>query len=118
MPTIGGNRPFHVIVTSPPGFAVSFEDVAGSLDRIDRLFIEPDGAFVWAGDAWQIDGTLYDRDGRLQYVELKGMLPSGDLDRLLDALGWPATPVVFELVREGKMLDEAAFRAWLLESGG
>jgi hypothetical protein len=110
------HRPFFVVVTSPAGFVVSFEAAAESLEKLDRLFIEPDGSFVWAGEGWQVDGSLYDRDGRLQYVELKGALPVEAFDRLLAALGWPATPVVFQLVREGKTVDEAEFRAWLAES--
>lgn len=121
-------RPYHVAITSPSGFAVSFEQAAASLERQQRLFIEPDGSFVCRGQTpsaerdggapeaeWQLDGVLYDRAGRLEYVEIKGNAPPDALDRLLAALGWPATPLAFGLVREGIVLDEAAFRRWLAE---
>jgi len=108
---------FHAIVhADPPGapFNVTFEDVSAALATFERLYIEPDGSFVWASSsgepAWQLDGVLYDRDGRLQHIDLKGACPAAALDRLLAVLGWPATRVQFELVREGETLDETAFR--------
>ncbi len=107
---------FHAIVhADPPGtpFVVTFEDVSAALATFERLYIEPDGSFVWTSTgepAWQLDGVLYDRDGRLQHIDLKGTCPAAALDRLLSTLGWPATRVQFELVREGETLDEAAFR--------
>jgi len=100
-------------------FALSFEEAAERLGRLDRLFIEPDGSFVWAspqaGPPWQVDGNLFDRNGRLLFVDLKGSSPPEDFDRLLAALGWPATPLMFQLVREAVLLDEAEFRRWALE---
>ena len=59
---------------------------------------------------WQIDGNLFDRAGRLLFVDLKGSCPDDQLDRLLSAFGWPATPVMFQLVREAVFLDNAEFR--------
>ena len=103
-------------LAAPPDrpFDISFEDAAEALSKLDRLFLEPDGSFVWvspAGDlAWQIDGVLYDRAGRLLYVELKGTCEGSAFDRLLAALGWPRTPVMFQLVRAAVFLDEAEFR--------
>ena len=75
-------------------FAVSFEHVTDSLAELSQMFIEPDGSFVWTSPAavdepWQLDGVLYDRGDRLQYVELKGSCPADSLDQLLAALGWP-----------------------------
>ena len=94
-------------------FDRTFEEVVDSLSSLPRMFIEPDGAFVWVGSAesaWQLDGTLYDGPGRLWYVELKGRSPLDDFNRLLSTLGWPETPLVFQLVREAVLLDEAQFR--------
>jgi periplasmic divalent cation tolerance protein len=103
-------------------FAVSFETASDALARLERLFIEPDGSFVWASPAdestapprWQLDGVLYDRGGQLLYVDLKGSCPPSRFDQLLAALGWPATPLAFQLVREAVFLGEAEFRrlAW------
>ena len=97
-------------------FGVTFEDVTDALSTWPRMFVEPDGAILWTGDdaqgRWQVDGNLYDRAGRLLYVDLVGVCPAAEFDRLLSALGWPATPVMFQLKREGVWLDEGAFRAW------
>jgi hypothetical protein len=96
------------------GFSLSFEEAAAALGRLPRMFIEPDGSFVWvssAGDrSWQVDGVLYDRDGRLLFVDLKGTCSAPDFDRLLSAVGWPQTAVMFQLTREAVFVDEAAFR--------
>ena len=40
------------------------------------MFAEPDGSFVWviptAEYRYQLDGMIYDRDGAIEYIELKG----------------------------------------------
>lgn len=96
------------------GFDRSFEEVAELLGRFERMFFEPDGSFVWVAAAnepnWQLDGVVYDRDGRVLYVDLKGACPAPRLDQLLTVLGWPDVPVMFQLVREAVFLDEATFR--------
>lgn len=97
-------------------FERTFEQVSAALGELPRMFIEPDGSFVWvsAGEPiWQIDGVLYDGAGRLWYMELKGQCPEQELDRLLSALGWPATPVTVQLVREGELLSDDEFRRQL-----
>ena len=80
-----------------------------------RLFIEPDGSFVWtgeeAGQSWQVDGNLIDRGDFLAYVELKGRCPEEQFDELLTASGWPQSPLEFQLPRRGVTLNEAEFRA-------
>jgi hypothetical protein len=118
------DRPLHVIVEAAGGFALSFEDAAAALESLDRLFLEPDGSFVWTGESdddaypasghrWQLDGELYDRDGRLAYVVVKGSVPREQLEELWRALGWPNARLTFQLVREGITLDESQFRQWL-----
>ncbi|OYV81528.1 MAG: hypothetical protein B7Z73_17985 [Planctomycetia bacterium 21-64-5] len=96
-----------------PMFARTFEQVAEALSELPRMFVEPDGSFVWvaaAGPAWQIDGVLYDGAGRLWYMELKGCCPQQEFDRLLSVLGWPETPLTVQLVREAEMMEEPEFR--------
>jgi hypothetical protein len=97
-------------------FPVTFEQAEAALAGLPRLFIEPDGSFVWVADdtrrSWQVDGNLYDRDGRLLYVEVKGSCPAAAFDQLLRAVGWPDVPLVFQLVREAVYLDEAGFRSY------
>jgi hypothetical protein len=95
-------------------FAVSFEQAGEALGNLPRLFFEPDGSFVWVSPrdetAWQVDGNLFDRAGRLQFVDLKGRCPPAKLDRLLGAFGWPQTAVMFQLVRAAVFLEETEFR--------
>jgi len=113
-----GGRTYPTLAVPQPalakGFALSFEQAAAALARLPRMFIEPDGSFVWtsaaADVAWQVDGVLYDRDGHLLFVDLKGSCPPVEFDRLLAAVGWPASPVLFQLTREAVFIDEATFR--------
>jgi hypothetical protein len=95
--------------------AVQFDDVLTALAVLPRMFIEPDGSFVWRGSAddgraWQVDGNLIDRGDTLAYVDLNGQCPEERLNELLRAFGWPDATLAFELTRRGETLDEAAFR--------
>lgn len=102
--------------------ARSFEEVAADLVRLPRMYIEPDGSFVWAssrGEApWQVDGNLYDHLDRVRLVDVKGSCPVERFDQLLGALGWPGTQLVFQLVRAAVFLDELEFRRWALLQRG
>jgi hypothetical protein len=95
-------------------FAVSFEEAGAALSQLERLFFEPDGSFVWTSASedlkWQVDGNLFDRAGRLLFVDLKGTCPDNQFDRLLSTFGWPTTAVMFQLVREAVFLADAEFR--------
>lgn len=106
-------RPALLAVAALP---VTFEQAEAALVALPRLFIEPDGSFVWVADdaqrSWQVDGNLYDRDGRLLYIEAKGSCPPAVFEQLLRAVGWPAVALMFELVREAVYLDEADFRRY------
>lgn len=104
-----------------PGFDRSFEDVAADLESFERMYFEPDGSFVWVSsevaDRWQLDGMLYDRDGRVRHVELKGSCPSEAFGRFAAVLGEPTSAMVFQLTREALFLDDASFRRYA-SSGG
>jgi hypothetical protein len=96
--------------------SVGFDHALEQFAALPRMFIEPDGSFVWtgAGDGgqpWQVDGNLIDRGDVLAYVELKGSCPAGQFDELLRGLGWPESPVLFQLLQRGLFLTEAEFRA-------
>lgn len=102
-------------------FACDFETALARLAQLERMFCEPDGSFVWtANDAggWQVEGNLYDRAGRLAYVDVAGQCPPAQFDNLLTALGWPQTPLVFQLRREAVVLAEQEFRRLATASGG
>lgn len=112
-------RPLHV---SPENLqvplAISFEEAAERLEQLPRMFLEPDGSFVWVATSsdgsadwkWQVDGVLYDRDQRLMFVDLKGECPEVAWTALLDALGAERTPLMFQLAREALFLDEPTLR--------
>jgi hypothetical protein len=93
---------------------VTFEEAYDALAKLPRVDIEPDGFFVISGDVngrrWQLDGHLFDFGDLLHRVELHGDCPPESLDAILACIGWPQTPLAFELVKEGVALDEAAFR--------
>lgn len=97
-------------------FPRSFEEARLGLDALPRMDTEPDGYFLLAGDAqgrrWQIDGHLFEWEGALHRMELRGQCPQGMLNGMLAVLGWPETEVVFQLVQEGATLQEADFRRW------
>ena len=109
---------FHVNVLSGSSartFACTWEDAATLLQQLPRMIFEPDGSFILSGDAdgrrWQVDGHLFDFAGRLHRMELHGDCPRDAYDALLRCVGWPAQLLMFEMVREGATLHEAAFRA-------
>jgi hypothetical protein len=111
------------VPTAPAPLSVTFEQALAALERLDRLFIEPDGSFVWRGrltdgGAWQVDGNLLDRGDCLAYAELKGGCPTEQLDMLLAALGWPGATLIFQLPLRGEYLDEVEFRRRAASEGG
>lgn len=93
---------------------VGFDDAFARLALLERMFVEPDGSFVWTspreGLSWQVDGNAFEKDGRVLMVDLKGSCPPEAFDRLLAAFGWPAEAVMFQLVKPAVFLDEATFR--------
>jgi len=108
--------------------AIDFDVALDSLGKLERLYVEPDGSFVWTssrGEAvggrgratWQVDGNAFEKDGRVLIVDLKGSCPPVEFDRLLAAFGWPAQPLMMQLVRSAAFLDEATFRRHALARG-
>jgi hypothetical protein len=105
-------NPPAAALTAP--MPVSFEQAGDALNRLARLYFEPDGSFVWVSSKdepkWQVDGNLFDRDGRLLFVDLKGSCPREQFEQLLAAFGWPKASIMLQLLREAVFLDEAEFR--------
>ena len=97
-------------------FEVTFEVVLQRLQQLARLDAEPDGFFVFSGGQhaaeWRLNGHLYDRAGRLLYLELKGSCPAASLDAILGTVGWPQQALLFQLVREAVVLKESEFRRY------
>lgn len=54
----------------------AFEALAEKLGSMPGLFFEMDGSFVWVDHDFtpssQMDGMVYDRQGKLEYVEITG----------------------------------------------
>ncbi|MFM2097159.1 MAG: hypothetical protein RIS70_4283 [Planctomycetota bacterium] len=115
-----GGRKLSVLCIAPEElhlpFPVSFEETLERMDRMPQLLIELDGSFVWSGveegSAWQLDGTVNDRDGRLLYVSVRGTCSDQNWERLLHCFGWPTQWLVIQSVREAVFLEEAEFRRW------
>ena len=70
--------PIFVQIHPLPGQQLpqSFESLAEILGNIPGMFFELDGSFVWVDHAdtppSQMDGMVYDRLGKLAYIEVKG----------------------------------------------
>lgn len=101
----------------PPVFdeplPAQFEEIQQRLMQIPRMDIEPDGYFLVAGGEsegrrWQIDGHLFEYDGRMYRVEMHGSCSPEMLDDLLDCFG--TRDVVYQLVHEGVTLSAVDFR--------
>lgn len=109
----------HDALSVPLG--IGFDEAFDRLGRLERMYAEPDGSFVWAspreGLSWQVDGNAFERGGRVLLVDLKGSCPPREFDRLLEAFGWPAERVVMQLTRPAVFLDEATFRRHALARG-
>lgn len=103
----------HEALTVP--MAIGFEEAIERLSLLERMYAEPDGSFVWTsgrdGRWWQVDGNLFDRNGRVLLADLKGSCPATEFDRLLTAFGWPQQAMMMQLVRPAVFLDEATFRS-------
>jgi hypothetical protein len=101
--------------------AIGFDEALARLARLERMYAEPDGSFVWtssrAGLAWQVDGNLFDKDGRVLLVDMKGTCPPEEFDRLLRCFGWPAETVMMQVVRPAVFLEETVFRRHALARG-
>jgi len=88
---------------------ISFEQAMERLEQLPCMFCELDGSFVWAihepQRRWQVDGHLFDRHGKLIYVELHGSCPWPSFLKLLECLGSTDTNLVYQLVREGVIVS-------------
>lgn len=101
---------------------VTFEHVCQQLEQFERMYIEPDGSFVWVSgnesisEPWQVDGLLHDRGDWLVALELKGVCSRGAFERLLMAVGWPVAALSFQLVREAVFVTEETVRRLYFDS--
>ena len=109
----------HDLLTVP--MVIGFDEAIDRLARLERMYAEPDGSFVWPsprlGRWWQVDGNVFDKDGRVLLADLKGSCPACEFDRLLAAFGWPTQAMMMQLVRPAVFLDEQTFRSHAFARG-
>ena len=88
---------------------ISFEEAMEKLEQLPCMLFELDGSFVWAihepEQRFQVDGHLFDRHGKLVYVELHGNCRWSSFLELLKCLGSEETEFVYQLVREGVIVS-------------
>lgn len=108
-------RVFYAAVYAASGlWDRTFEQAYAALEQTPGVFLELDGSFftLTADEPrGRIEGNLFDRDGRLVYVDLKAECSLAELERFLAVIR-PPEGLAFELPREGLRLDEAGVRAY------
>jgi hypothetical protein len=95
---------------------ISFEEVAEQLSKLDRMYFEMDGSFVWTGndsdgDSWQLDGMVYDHNNFVQRIELKGRLPKEKWRSLTQVFGWPQQPLTIHDIDTGQFISVLQFES-------
>lgn len=94
-------------------FEMSFEQAFQRLELMPRMFIELDGSFVWSGEqngrSWQIDGMLYDYNGRLQRVEMTGHAPRHPWEQLLSVFGQSLDTLTIHCLQQQRFINVAEF---------
>ncbi len=94
-------------------FQFPYEVLAASLSRVPRLFLEPDGAFVWVSPedpARRVNGQITDDGEQVLYLELRGRCSFEDLAVIFQMLGWPEVELVYQLLPEAMLVRESQFR--------
>lgn len=105
-------------------FSKSFEEFADSLSKWPGMYFEMDGSFVWvppiperdsvnlgiaSGCRQQIDGMVYDRNGRIEYLDLKGTASLQSWLEIASALCEPSLVRIYDV-------QGGSFRQSLAES--
>jgi hypothetical protein len=95
-------------------FSISFETAEQRSCRLPRMFFEPDGSFVWVSangtePAWQLDGVVNDRVGRVVSVEIRGTCLRAAFEQMLGIFDWPETPLLIQLVQTAVFLEVGDF---------
>ena len=81
-----------VQIHSLPGKRIpqTFENLVALLANIPGLIFEMDGSFVWvdhqSARACQMDGMVYDRQGGIEYIEIKGACSPHQWNTLCQAI--------------------------------
>jgi len=95
-------------------FKLTYEAFAETLSQVPRLFLEPDGSFVWVSNedpSHRISGQITDDGSRVLYLELRGRCCWEELAVVVKILGWPEVRLAFQLLPEAMLVKEIQFRA-------
>lgn len=94
-------------------FEMTYEAFAEILAKVPRLFLEPDGSFVWVSNSdpsHRISGQITDDGSSVLYLELRGRCDWDELTVVLAILGWPDIKLAFQLLPEAMLVLEDQFR--------
>lgn len=100
-------------VLGAQGFGVDYETVATQLAAIPRLYIEPDGSFVWVSSVdpdYRIDGQTTDDGRQLLYVELRGRCDWKQFANVIEQFGVSTSDLIFQLLPEALLIKEPQLR--------
>lgn len=96
------------------GFGATYEDFAEQLSKVPRLYIEPDGSYVWVSSedpTRRVWGQITDDGQQVLYLELRGRCQWDDLAAIVGMIGWPETQLIFQLMPDAVLVEESQFRA-------
>lgn len=94
-------------------FAISFETASERLAALPGAYVEPDGSFSLRGESgWRVVGCLFDRDGAVLYVELRGDCPADALSTIIGLLGETAETSMIQLPELGLWVGAQEFATW------
>ncbi|MEQ1828924.1 MAG: hypothetical protein ABL921_23380 [Pirellula sp.] len=99
---------FFLQIHARPGqaFSQSFDGLVQLFRNMHGMYVEMDGSFVWIDREThphsQMDGMVYDRNGLLEYVEVKGDFSQKQWWSLCQAIGQSAH-TEFEIVSDEQL---------------
>lgn len=107
---------FHAYLYGTDGGPIptTFEAAAERLALQGRMFVEPDGSFGRRDEAKGefIEGTIYDADGQIRYVDVRGNCPAAAWRDFLSAIEPDLlTRGTLVLLPEQRRIDMAEFIA-------
>lgn len=110
----------HLYAPQDQRFSIDFENFSELVSKWDGMYFEMDGSFVWVDRKFgrnQLDGMVYDRDGAIEYLELKGNPSSHQLNSIFDTVTCKESTTqisrlrIFD-VRSGNWMNEIDFASW------
>ncbi len=80
---------------------IPFSRWVQNLGDVPYFAWEPDGSFSLCSStghgAWRMGGNVWERNGRIAWIDVVGTCDWAGLKRVFSACGWPATPLLVHL---------------------